>query len=180
MVAIALTPTQQSLLETSEIKRMMTGHWLVNTPAPAFCLPDHQKQPHTLKSLAGRSGLLLGFIGDVWRPTSVRRILWLKRHAQKFAALGTPVALLVCDQPHTLFGFQMSSELPVPFPVLADPDGSVHTQYAMHCQPGLALIDRGLIVREAWLVNEDRVWPKMTELVQSIQTMTESHYTLSF
>lgn len=143
----------------------------LHSPAPDFVLPDHQKTPHSLRDVRGDNGLLLGFIGDVWQPTSVRRILWLKRHAMKFAALGTPVALLVCDQPHALFGFQMSSEMPVPFPVLADPDGHIHTLYHMDCQPGLALLDRGLLVQRTWMVNEDRVWPKMPELIHAIQDL---------
>jgi peroxiredoxin len=143
----------------------------LNMTAQDFLLPDYNQQRHSLEGLMGGNGVLLGFIGDIWRPTSVRRILWLQRHVSKFALLGTPIALLVRDQPHTLFGFQMSSPLPVPFPLLADTDGSVHRAYSMETMPGLLLIDHRCVIRHKWLMTDDEIWPKMAELVETAQTL---------
>ncbi|MFW5696862.1 MAG: hypothetical protein ACOCXR_03660, partial [Phototrophicaceae bacterium] len=112
-----------------------------------------------------------GFIGNLWLPTSVRRILWLQRHVTKFALMGTPVALLVRDFPHILNGFHSSSPLPVPFPLLADSDGQIHRTYAMDRNPGMLLIDRYRVVRQKWMLPDDRVWPRMQELVQAIQVV---------
>jgi len=134
-----------------------------------FILPDHNNELKAISDLVGGSGLLLGFIGDIWQPTSVRRILWLQRHLHKFALMGTPIVLLVHDEPHTLYGFHSSSPLPVPFPLLADRDGSVHAQYTMDRHPGLLLLSPDLLVHEKWLVPDDRVWPKINELMQAVE-----------
>lgn len=142
-----------------------------NNVVANFNLLDHKNKKHNLNDLMGSTGLLLGFIGDIWQPTSVRRILWLQRHVHKFATLGAPVAVLVRDNPHTLYGFHTSSPLPVPFPLLADPDGSVHLRYQMDRHPGLLLIDRNQVLREKWLVPDDRVWPKFQELAHAVQVV---------
>jgi hypothetical protein len=51
----------------------------LNVAAPAFMVRDHESRKHILDDLMGKNGLLLGFIGDIWLPASVRRILWLQR-----------------------------------------------------------------------------------------------------
>lgn len=139
--------------------------------APEFKLPDHSRVAHTLDQIMGESGLLLGFIGDIWQPTSVQRILWLQRHIAKFARLGTPAALMVRDQPNTLYGFRMSSPLPVPFPMLADVDGAMHAAYRMSFSPGLLLIDTDRTIRYKWLMPDDTLWPPVPEIVQAVQTL---------
>ncbi|GAB4513610.1 MAG: hypothetical protein OHK0046_14500 [Anaerolineae bacterium] len=144
---------------------------ILNSIVADFHLLDHKKVEHSLPDLMGKTGLLLGFIGDIWQPASVRRILWLQRHVQKFAQEGTATALLVRDYPHTLYGFHSSSPLPVPFPLLADPAGDIHRLYRMDLHPGLLLIDSIGILREKWLVPDDRVWPKLHELMESIQSL---------
>ncbi len=144
---------------------------IVNSVVPEFQLPNHASTPIKFSDLIGKNGAILGFIGDIWQPTSVRRILWLQRNVNKFALMGTPVSLLIRDHPHTLFGFHSSSPLPVPFPMLADTDGSVHQIYNMERQAGLILIDRKRIVREKWLMSPEYVWPKFTDLMTAIQRL---------
>lgn len=141
----------------------------LNSTVPSFELNNYRGTRYTLDNLRGDNGVLLGFIGDIWKPTSVRRILWLQRHVTKFSLLGTPIALLVREPPIALHGFQMSSPLPVPFPILADEDGYVHQLYAMMESPGLLLIDRGKILRQKWMMPDERVWPRMNELVKAVQ-----------
>jgi len=141
------------------------------TTTPNFCLTDFKDVDYTLENLMGANGVLLGFVGDIWQPTSVRRILWLQRHVGKFALMGTPVAILVRDHTQTLYGFQMSSPLPAPFPLLADEDGDVHDLFMMNDHPGLLLIDNQLALREKWLMSQDRLWPKMKDLVDAIQQL---------
>lgn len=144
---------------------------ILNSMVEDFSLSDHNNQLYTLEDLMGENGVMLGFIGDIWQPASVRRILWLQRHVQKFAQEGTPIALLVRDEPHTLYGFHSSSPLPVPFPLLADPRGHVHREYRMERHPGLLLIDQNYVLREKWLMPDDRVWPKLPQLIHSIQRL---------
>ena len=142
---------------------------LINSKVPSFELPNYKGTYYTLSNLHGDSGLLLGFIGDIWNPTSIRRVLWLQRHVNKFALLGMPIALLVQEPPSTLYGFQMSSPLPVSFPIIADEDGDVHMAYDMADTPGLLLIDRGHILRDKWMMSVERAWPRMNELVKAVQ-----------
>lgn len=143
----------------------------LNTLAPDFELRDHSHKPQRLRDLCGSRGVMLGFIGDIWLPTSVRRIFWLQRHAPQFTLKGAPVALLVRDKPHTLYGFRMSNPLPVPFPLLADTDGAVHRQFNMERNPGLVLLDRNFRIQAKWLMPDERIWPKMPELLETIEGM---------
>lgn len=136
-----------------------------------FVLPDSTSAIRRLDELMGSTGILLSFVGDIWHSTSVRRILWLQHHMHKFALMGTPVALLVRDHASTLHGFQMSSPLPIPFPMLADEDGSVHAAYQMDRHPGLLLIDRQNVLRSKWLMPTERVWPRINEIVLAIQAI---------
>jgi peroxiredoxin len=156
------------LLETVEMGS------IPETRAQPFTLPDHNQDPRSLNDLIGRSGVLLGFIGDIWQPASVRRILWLQRQAHKFAMMGTPIAVIVRDYPHTLRGFHLSSPLPVPFPLLADVDGAVHRAYGLDRYPGLLLIDRNLLLCHKWIMPDDRVWPKVTELTGAVEQVQVS------
>ena len=146
---------------------------VINTKVYNFKLNNYKGTVHTLDSLMGGNGVLLGFIGDIWKPTSVRRILYLQRHVSKFALMGTPIALLVRDHASTLYGFQISSPLPVPFPLLADEDGSVHLKYGMDRHPGLLLIDNAYMLRQKWLMPDERVWPRMSELVKAVQQLQD-------
>lgn len=144
---------------------------IVNFGVSDFHLLDHKQLGYSLDDLMGIAGVLLGFIGDIWQPASVRRILWLQRQVHKFSLMGAPMALIIRDYPHTLYGFHMSSPLPVPFPLLADPDGKVHLTYQMDRYPGMLLIDRNHVLREKWLMPDDRVWPKVQELAQAIHNL---------
>lgn len=143
----------------------------LNISAPRFSLYNHEKRMSHLKELAGERGLLLGFTGDIWQPASVRRILWFQRHYPHFVREGVEVALLICDKPHMLYGFYMSSITPVGFPLLADVDRAVHKQFSMERYSGLVLLDRDLVIRDKWLVPDERVWPKEQELTQSFDLL---------
>ncbi len=141
------------------------------TPAPEFALYNHEHRLLTREQVSGPRGLLLGFTGDTWQPASVRRILWLQRHAQRFQRLGVYIALLLCDKPHSLYGFYMSSASPLLFPLLADVDRRVHQIYSMDRYSGLVLIDAAGCIRDKWLVPDERVWPHAQELTQSFSAL---------
>jgi peroxiredoxin len=137
------------------------------TPAPDFALYNHEHRLLTRDQVTGPRGLLLGFTGDTWQPASVRRILWLQRHALRFERQGVHIALLLCDKPHALYGFYMSSASPLQFPLLADADRRVHRAYSMDHYSGLVLVDTDGSIRDKWLVPDERVWPHAQELLQS-------------
>lgn len=144
---------------------------LIDKPAIDFSLPDCNGTIYTLSGTVGEKGVILGFIGDIWHATSVRRILWLQHNLHKLAMMGTPVMLMVRDHPTTLYGFHASTPLPVPFPMLADEKGNVHSKFNMDRHPGLVLIDGDLHIRAKWLMPSERVWPKVAEIEQAIATL---------
>lgn len=139
----------------------------LHTPAPDFWLHNHLNQHSTLSDLMGQRGLMLGFTGDIWHPASVRRILWLQRHAPKFQRMGVNVALLICDKPHMLYGYHLSSVTPLNFPLLADVDRGIHHEFNMERFSGLVLINRDGLICDKWLVPDERVWPREQELIES-------------
>ena len=149
------------MFQTAEL-----GPTITSTASP-FILPDHNNIETQLNDLMGKSGLLLGFIGDIWQPTSVRRILWLQRHSIKFTRMGINIALLICDKPHMLYGFYMSTARPLEFPMLADVDRRVHRQFNMERYSGLVLLDQDLTITDKWIVPDERVWPKAQELLEA-------------
>ncbi|MBI5668783.1 MAG: redoxin domain-containing protein [Chloroflexi bacterium] len=137
----------------------------LNTAAPNFCVGDHNQTSRKLDDLMGPKGLVLGFLVDIWLSASVRRIIWLQRHASTFIRAGYNVALVVCDQPHMLYGYYISSPTPLEFPLLADVRGDVHRLYRMAHHPGLVLLDHQRVIRHKWLMPDERVWPKIQEML---------------
>jgi peroxiredoxin len=143
----------------------------LQTAAPGFTLRNHENKETHLRQLFGEQGLLLGFTGDIWEPASVRRIIWMQRHYMQFCKKGVGSALLTYDKPVTLSGFSMSSQVPLEFPLLADADHAVHEQYNMTRYAGLVLIDSNLILRDKWIVPDERVWPRPAELITAIDRL---------
>ena len=141
------------------------------TPAPEFTLYNHEQRLLGREQLSGPRGLLLGFTGDTWQPATVRRILWLQRHAPRFERQGVCIALLVCDKPHALYTFYMSSASPLQFHLLADADRKVHRAFCMERYAGLVLVDANGAIRDKWLVPDERVWPRAQELMQSFSAL---------
>jgi peroxiredoxin len=152
-------------LQTMELGPHLT------TTAPDFQAPDHTRQTHSLSDLMGKRGLLLCFVGDIWQPASMRRIIWLQRHAQTFIQRGVNVALLIRDDVYTVYGFYVSSPSLPTFPLLADKDGKVHGLFNMAHNPGLVLLDHTRVIREKWLMPDERVWPKIVDLLQMMERL---------
>lgn len=167
MMGIDCSTEGMIMLETYELGPTL------NTAAPDFQLYNDEHTVHSLANLMGVRGVLLGFVANLWMPTSIRRVFWLQRNACQFALSGAPVALVVRDQPQAVYGFHMSSPFPVQFPMLADVEGLVHRLYRMQQHPGLVLLDHQQRVRCKWLMPDERVWPSMKELVETIESLPE-------
>lgn len=143
----------------------------LHTLAPDFRVGDHNQTSRQLDDLMGARGLILGFLGDIWLSASIRRIIWLQRHAGTFIREGFNVGLVIRDQPHMLYGFYISSPTPLEFPLLADVSGEVHRRYNMIDHPGLVLLDRSRIIRHKWLMPDERVWPKIQEMLDVLAAL---------
>jgi peroxiredoxin len=145
----------------------------LNIPAPHFTLPDHGRTARSLGSIIGQRGVVLGFTGDIWRPASIRRIIWLQRHATLLQRTGFNVALLIRDEPHMVYGFYASSPNPPVFPMLADTDGDVHRLFGMTESTGMVILDQALIMRQRWLLGPDRIWPRLSEIMDALDLIDE-------
>lgn len=143
----------------------------LNSSAPGFRVGDHNQASRQLDDLIGPKGLVLGFLVDIWLSASVRRIIWLQRHANTIIRAGYNVALVVCDQPHMLYGYYISSPTPLEFPLLADVRGDVHNLYSMTNHPGMVLLDRQRVIRHKWLMPDERVWPKIQEMLDVMNSI---------
>lgn len=146
----------------------------LNVDAPDFVLVNHENREMSLAEMIGKRGLLLGFTGDIWQPASVRRILWLQRYYNQFTRMGINTGLLICDKPHMLYGFSMSSIRPLNFPLLADVHSDVHQLYRMERYAGLVLVNNVLTIVDKWIVPDERVWPRAQELITVFETLPSS------
>ncbi len=137
--------------------------------AVEFIAQDHLEIAYALRSLVGKRGLLLGFVGDIWMQSSVHLLRWMTREAEALRRLDVETAALVGNAPHTLHGFITASPLPPRFPLLADADGVLHAQYNM-AQPGAVLIDAELRIRARWLMQpEGMLRPK--QLMRTVEAL---------
>ena len=144
----------------------------VGLDAPDFSLINHENREVALPDLMGERGILLGFTGDIWQPASVRRILWLQRQHHQFTTQhGVEIALLICDKPHMLFGYSMGSVRPLQFSLLADAARQIHEAYRMTRYAGLVLVDNKQVIRDKWIVPDERVWPRAAELCAIFEKM---------
>jgi peroxiredoxin len=143
----------------------------INTTVPPFTVRDHAGDPQHINDLLGEKGLLLGFTGNIWNPTNARRIIWAQRHAHHINSTGVNVALLSCDQPDLLYGFHISMSPPPEFPLLSDLDGQIHALFNMAKYPGMVLLDRSRTIRHKWLVPDDRVWPKIQDILDVVESL---------
>lgn len=151
-------------------KTMELGPQL-HIPAPDFAVLSHTNTLVSLENLLGERGLVLGFTGNIWEPASVRRILWFQRYYPQFARLNVSLALLLCNQPHQLYGYSMSSVVPLDFPLLADIHREVHMLYNMGRYAGLVVVDAAGMIRDKWLMPDERIWPKAPELMAVLEML---------
>ena len=146
----------------------LTSKFRAQTKAlPAFSLSDHNRVRRSLDTLMGPEGMLLGFIGDIWRPISINRILTMQKEASKLAARGLSVAIVIRGRVNTLTNFIINTPVPVTLPLLADPDGMVQATYRTHMSPGLLLIDHGHVLRYKWLNSGDTLWPSLNDVLNA-------------
>ncbi len=133
--------------------------------APNFSIKDAEGNRVQLADLIGERGVLLAFVRNIWEPASIRRILYMQRHLQKFQSKGYNIALVIQDRQYSLWTFYMSSPMTVTVPLLADEDGAIHQSFNME-HAGLLLLDADANIRSKWLMPDERVWPKARDLLE--------------
>lgn len=141
----------------------------LNEVAPEFTIADHDNRVFHRDNLMGENGLLMGFIGDIWNPANIQRILWLQRHTPSIMRQGYKVALIVRDQPQLLYGFYVSTAKPLQFPLLSDLGGDIHEVFNMGRTPGMVMLDDAFVIRHKWLMPDDRIWPRIHDIVELLE-----------
>lgn len=137
--------------------------------APDFALADHDEIARPFASLMGASGLILGFVGDVWMPNNAQLLRWLQRLALPLRRDGIHTALVASNAPHILRSFYASSPVPPLFPLLADADRRVHRLYGMERLEGLFLIDPLRRVHARWLLGSDKT-PRPKQFLRAVRS----------
>jgi len=74
-----------------------------------------------------------------------------------------------------VYGFYASSPTPPVFPMLADVDGAVHHLFGMDNQAGMIVLDHELRVRQNWTLTADRVWPRLTEITDTLDAIGDGY-----
>ena len=131
---------------------------------PDFSINDHAGKPQTLVNMMGMNGVVLGFIGEIWNPVNIQRIIWLQKHAHSIHRSGYKLALVTRDPSQMLYGYYVSSLTPPPFPLLADVDGEIHGLFDMMGRSGMVVLDRLKVARHKWEMPADRIWPRLTDI----------------
>ena len=147
-------------LATREMPRFMN----LERMTPDFSIYDHAGKPQTLSNMMGMNGIVIGFIGDIWNPVNIQRIIWLQKHAHSIHRSGYKLALITRDQPQMLYGYYVSSLTPPPFPLLADVEGEVHSLFDLLGRSGMVILDRMKVARHKWEMPADRIWPRLTDI----------------
>jgi peroxiredoxin len=164
---------------------MLIDHYQLQTPlayptteaqnlpeqmAPAFQIRDHAGRMHHSDDLLGEHGLLIGFVGDIWKAANIRRIIWLQKNSRSIMRNGAKLALIARDEPHVLYGYHISSLTPLDFPLFSDLDGRVHRLFNLSRFAGMVAIDPHGMIRQTWIVPDERVWPRISDITQTLES----------
>jgi peroxiredoxin len=144
--------------------REMPRFFNMERMTPDFSICDHAGKAQTLSNMLGVNGVVIGFIGDIWNPVNIQRIIWLQKHAHSIHRSGHKLALITRDQPQMLYGYYVSSLTPPPFPLLSDVDGAVHSLFDMTGRSGMVVLDPMKVARHKWEMPADRIWPRLTDI----------------
>ena len=131
---------------------------------PNFNIYDHAGTAQTLSGMMGENGVVLGFVGDIWNPVNIQRIIWLQKHAHSIHRSGYELALIARDKPSALYGYYVSSLTPPPFPLLSDLDGTIHRLFEMNDRAGMVVLDSTQVAHHKWEMPVDRIWPRLTDI----------------
>ena len=152
---------QMPKLATREMPRFVNFERMT----PDFTIYDHAGKPQTLSNMMGMNGIVLGFIGEIWNPVNIQRIIWLQKQAHSIHRSGYKLALITRDQPQMLYGYYVSSVTPLPFPLLTDVEGEIHTIFEMTGRSGMVVLDPLKVARHKWEMPADRIWPRLTDIM---------------
>jgi peroxiredoxin len=151
-----------------------TQTWLpYDEVIPAFSLPGTDGVPHSPWDYKQREHLILLFTSS--STTSEGRGL-LRAFAGQYSEFREEIcSILAITADTVLVNLQTQEALHLPFPLLADPQGSVVRRYTYweettkKLSPSIVLANRYNALYKQWIATSEAELPPITELLESLQ-----------
>lgn len=140
---------------------------------PAFTLPGPDGMPHSPWDYKQREHLLLLFVPSL---TDARARAWLSGFVEQYRAFRDGMCAILAITPDpVLKNLQVQEELHLPFPLLADPQGSVIARYTQWDSatrtllPGVVLADRYNALYQQGFAQDEEARPSIPELLADLR-----------
>ncbi|HLJ35693.1 MAG TPA: redoxin domain-containing protein [Ktedonobacteraceae bacterium] len=140
---------------------------------PSFTLPGADGMPHSPWTYKQREHLVLLFMRSI-ASNETRGLL--RAFAHKYTTFREEYCAILAITPDTVVANLAAQEtLNLPYPLLADPKGSVITRYtyrddaAKTLVPSIVLADRYNALYQQWVAEDEANLPSTEEIVESLQ-----------
>ncbi|MGZ3615701.1 MAG: redoxin domain-containing protein [Ktedonobacteraceae bacterium] len=152
-------------------------HIEVGQIIPAFTLPGADGMPHSPWDYKHRQNLILLFLNSA--SSSETRSL-LGTFSKAYSTIREEqCSILAISQDMVLDNLLTQGELHLPYPLLADPQGEVFSQYTRrnatmdYYYPCLVLADRYNTLYQQWIAEREADLPRIDELLDSLQYLNK-------
>lgn len=140
---------------------------------PSFTLPGADGMPHSPWTYKQREHLVLLFMRSI-ANNETRGLL--RAFAHEYIAFREEYCAILAITPDTVVANLAAQEtLNLPYPLLADPKGSVIARYtywddaAKTLVPSIVLADRYNALYQQWIAEDEANLPSIEEIVESLQ-----------
>ena len=159
-----MAQTNQPLIEKGQI-------------IPAFTLPGADGMPHSPWDYKQREHLILLFLNSA-ASSETRSVL--RTFAKAYSAFREEQCSVLAISPDTvLVNLHTQDELHLPYALLADPKGEVHSRYTIwdtttgKLNPCIVLADRYNALYQLWLAEREAGLPPIEELLDSLDYLNK-------
>ncbi len=144
---------------------------------PAFSLPGADGMPHSPWDYKQREHLILLFLNSA---TSSETRGVLRTFAKAYSAIREEqCSALAISSDTVLVNLHTQDDLHLPFPLLADPKGEVHSRYTIwdattgKLNPSIVLADRYNALYQLWTAEREADLPQIEELLDSLKYLNK-------
>jgi peroxiredoxin len=159
-----MAQTNKPLIETGQV-------------IPAFTLPGADGMPHSPWDYKQREHLILLFLNSA-TSSATRNVL--RAFAKAYSAFREEqCSVLAISSDPVLVNLQTQGELHLPYSLLADPKGEVHSRYTIwdattgRLNPCIVLADRYNALYQLWMAEKETDLPPTDELLESLKYLNK-------
>ena len=140
---------------------------------PAFSLPGADGMPHSPWDYKQRENLVLLFLQSAVTSEGRGVLRTFAKHFQDFREEACAILAITADT--VIANLDAQKALHLPFPLLADPQGSVMMRYTAwdgtqkNASPCIVVANRYNAVYQHWLVEQESDLPSIEELLESLR-----------